>query len=38
MNIPNTAEIVIIGGGVIGASAADHLAKRGGKKIVLLEK
>jgi sarcosine oxidase subunit beta len=38
MNLPNTAEIVIIGGGVMGASAAYHLAQRGLKNIVLLEK
>ncbi len=36
--LPNTAEIVIIGGGVMGASAAYHLAQRGLKNIVLLEK
>ncbi|MCB0120508.1 MAG: FAD-binding oxidoreductase, partial [Anaerolineales bacterium] len=37
-NFPNTADIVIIGGGVMGASAAYHLAQRGVKNIVLLEK
>jgi sarcosine oxidase subunit beta len=38
METPKTADIVIIGGGVMGASAAYHLAKRGIKNIVLLEK
>ena len=38
MDIPKTADIVIIGGGVMGASAAYHLAKRGLKNIVLLER
>ena len=38
MSIPKTADIVIIGGGVMGASTAYHLALRGQKNIVLLEK
>jgi sarcosine oxidase subunit beta len=38
MSIPKTADIVIIGGGVMGASTAYHLALRGQKNVVLLEK
>ena len=38
MTLPKTASIVIIGGGVMGASTAYHLAKRGVKDILLLEK
>src|SRR5512143_1424293 len=38
MDTPRTADIVIIGGGVMGASAAYHLAKCGIKNVVLLEK
>jgi len=38
MELPKTADVVIIGGGVMGASAAYHLAQRGMKNISLLEK
>jgi len=35
---PKTASVVIIGGGVMGASTAYHLAARGVKDILLIEK
>ena len=38
MTLPNTADIVIIGGGVMGASTLYHLAARGQKNVILLEK
>ncbi|MCA9969143.1 MAG: FAD-binding oxidoreductase [Anaerolineales bacterium] len=38
MNIPKTADVVVIGGGVMGASALYHLAARGQTNVVLLEK
>lgn len=37
-SLPYHAEVVIIGGGVMGASTAYHLAKRGVRDVVLLEK
>lgn len=38
MTIPNTADIVVIGGGVMGASTLYHLVARGQKNVILLEK
>jgi len=37
-NVPSSARVVIIGGGVIGCSVAYHLAKLGWKDVVLLER
>ena len=38
MSFPKTAGVVIIGGGVMGASVAYHLAQKGCKNVVLLER
>jgi len=38
MSVPQTADVVIAGGGVIGASTAYHLAKAGAKNVVLMER
>ncbi len=38
MNLPQSADVVIVGGGVMGASTAYHLVKKGVKNVVLLEK
>ncbi len=38
MTLPQTADVVIIGGGVMGASTAYHLARRGVQRVVLLER
>ncbi len=38
MSLPASADIVIVGGGVIGASTAYHLARRRAGRIVLLER
>jgi len=36
--LPSSADVVIIGGGVIGCSTLYHLAKAGTTNVVLLEK
>ena len=33
----NTAEVIIVGGGVVGCAAAYYLAKRGIKDVIVLE-
>ena len=38
MDIPKTADFIVIGGGVMGASIAYHLAVRGQRDVLLLEK
>jgi sarcosine oxidase subunit beta len=38
MDIPKSAQVVIIGGGVMGASTAYHLAKAGNTNVLLLER
>lgn len=38
MSLPTHARVVIIGGGVVGASVAYHLTERGWKDVVLLER
>ena len=37
-DLPSTARVVIIGGGVVGTSGLYHLAKAGWSDCVLLEK
>ncbi len=37
-DVPRTADIVVIGGGVMGASTAYHLASAGVDTVILLEK
>jgi sarcosine oxidase subunit beta len=38
MELPKTADVVIIGGGVMGASTAYHLALKGCRNVLLLER
>ena len=36
--LPKQAQIIIIGGGIIGCSVAYHLAKEGAKDVLVLER
>ena len=36
--LPSRAQVVVIGGGIVGCSIAYHLAKRGVSDVVLLER
>jgi len=38
MELPKSADVVIVGGGVMGASTAYHLARKGSRNVVLLER
>ena len=38
MSVPGTASVVVIGGGVVGCSVAYHLARRGQRDVVVLER
>ena len=37
MEIPTRAQVLVIGGGIVGASAAYHLARLGIRDVVLIE-
>ena len=38
MSMPRTADVVVIGGGVVGCSIAYHLARRGVRDVLVLER
>jgi glycine/D-amino acid oxidase-like deaminating enzyme len=38
VNAPRTADVVVIGGGAVGCSIAYHLARRGVRDVVVLER
>jgi len=37
MTFPTQAQIIVIGGGIIGCSTAYHLAKKDAKEVIVLE-
>jgi sarcosine oxidase subunit beta len=38
MSVPRTADVAVVGGGVVGCSIAYHLAQRGVSRVLLLER
>ena len=38
MSVPRTADVAVVGGGVVGCSIAYHLARRGMSRVVVLER
>lgn len=38
MSVPGTASVVVVGGGVVGCSIAYHLARRGQRDVVVVER
>ena len=38
MTLPSRAQIVVVGGGIVGCSTAYHLARAGAKDVLLLER
>jgi len=38
LNLPDSVNVIVVGGGIIGASVAYHLAKRGVQDVLLLER
>jgi sarcosine oxidase subunit beta len=38
VDVPRTADVVVVGGGVHGASVAYHLARQGARRVVLVER
>src|SRR5712692_9854536 len=38
VRLPGEADVVVVGAGALGASTAFHLAARGGRRVVLIDK